>query len=383
MKNNRYCSVFLVGCFLIAILAPLLFVNTTAGRVSAAENRALAAFPKFFADAWRVNPQFITQFEKWFNDNLGFRDEFVIANTKMQYHVFGRLTKTDTLLGKEQWTFYVNPDVIRDYQHLNTSDVRPLEQWKTALAHLDQYMKAKSIPFVMMLLPDKKTVYPEYYPPTIHQIGKTSRSDLLSNLLATQTSVDFLYLKDTLLQAKQKTEVYSPRIDNAHWNSYGAFVGYQALIGRVQKYHPNVRGLSWADVDVSRHYREIKVYNAIPLAEMEYSVRSKRPLQAVQVPGAYAKLKLNQGDQCFQYLHPDKKLPRALIFGDSYFYGQLIPFLGESFAEMNFIHISNMGRFAELVDLLKPDIVVFEVVERMLDGVMPYVVSSWLVRHTQ
>ena len=42
-----------------------------------------------------------------------------------------------------------------------------------------------------------------------------------------------------------------------------------------------------------------------------------------------------------------------------------------------------MGRFAELVDLLKPDIVVFEVVERMLDGVMPYVVSSWLVRHTQ
>ena len=114
MKNNRYCSVFLVGCFLIAILAPLLFVNTTAGRVSAAENRALAAFPKFFAEAWRVNPQFITQFEKWFNDNLGFRDEFVIANTKMQYHVFGRLTKTDTLLGKEQWTFYVNPDVIAD-----------------------------------------------------------------------------------------------------------------------------------------------------------------------------------------------------------------------------------------------------------------------------
>ena len=374
MKNRRLCNLFLVGFFIAAILMPLLFVNTTSGRISIAENRVLAAFPALF-DAG-ANHQFIKQFEKWFNDNLGFRDDFVILNTKLQYYIFGRLTKTDTLIGKEQWTFYVNPDVIRDFQHLNVTDLRTIEQWRTALPRLDQYLKEKSIPFVMMLLPDKKTVYPEYYPPTIHQIGKTSRSDLLSNSLAANTTIDFLYLKDALLAAKQRTEVYSPRVDNAHWNSYGAFVGYRELIARVQKYHPNVRGLSWDDVAVNRYHREIKVYNAIPLAEMEYSVRSKRPLQAVQVPGALDQLKLNQADQCFKYVHPDKTLPKVLIFGDSYFYGQLIPFLAESFAEMNFIHISNMGRFAALVDLIKPDIVVFEVVERMLDGVMPYVVTS-------
>ena len=376
MKPIKIFHLFIVLCFIAAISLPLLFVNKSAGKISTAENRALAKFPALFSTDGNMNPQFIKQFESWFNDSLGFRDGFVMLNTQLQYTVFSRLTKTDTMLGKDRWLFFVNSEVIKDYQQLNISDKQQIEQWGSSFEQVDQYLKGKNIPLITVLLPDKKTVYPENYPDTIFKVGNVSRTELLTNRLTANNKLDFVYAKDALVAAKQQAVVYSPRVDNAHWNTYGAFVGYLTLMERVQKYFPSLRGLSWADFEVVPYTREGKVYNAISFSETDYEFKLKYERKASQTQGVFDKLNLEHTTLCYSYTNPDKSLPKALIFGDSYYYLYLLPNLAESFSELIFIHNGNLKRMGSLVEKFKPDVVVLQSVERMFDYSMPRLVAS-------
>lgn len=376
MKVYKINNILLVIFFAVAISVPLLFVNKTGGKISLSENRALANFPALYTSDNKLNTDFIKEFEDWFKDNLGFRDKFVKANTLLQYKVFGKLTKTDTMIGKNNWLYYVTPDIIKDYQHLNLPSEQQLVLWGNSLERINGYLRGKNIPFIMMLCPDKKTIYPEYYPDTILKVANVSRTDLLTEYITQYTSIDFLSPKDSLMAAKSQATVYSPRYDNAHWNNYGAFIGYLTLMDKVKKYYPEVKVLSWDDFEVTNYEREVKVYNAIPFSETDYSFKLKNESQAVETHGFLEGLNLTESKECFTYVNNNKKLPKALILGDSYFYLSLIPYFAESFSELTFVHSSNADKIGSLVDTFKPNIVIFESAERMLNYIMPVLANS-------
>lgn len=129
MKASKLFNVSLGVIFITMISIPLITVNRTAGQISVAENRALASFPSLKTVEGTFNTQIIKEYEAWFNDNLGFRDEFLKLNTSLQYKLFGNLTRTDTIVGKNDWLYYVTPEIIKDYQHLNLPTSQQLELW--------------------------------------------------------------------------------------------------------------------------------------------------------------------------------------------------------------------------------------------------------------
>lgn len=366
----------MVAGFITAISVPLITVNTSKGRISASENRVLAGFPAFKSSDGQINTKFISEFESWFNDNLGFRDKLVMSNTKMQYSLFGTLTKTDTIIGKENWLYYVTPEILKDYQQLNLPDDSTLKRWGDSLERINQYLADKDIPFITMLNLDKKTIYPEYYPNTIKKVGDTSKKDVLENYLLSNTSIDFFTPEKALTSEKSKINVYSPRYDNAHWNYYGSFIGYQELMKRVKNYYPNVKVLSWEDYNISKYTRETKVYNAVSFLEEDYGLNYTKKYSSNRTFGLLDNLNLKYSSEAYTFSNKDKGLPKALILGDSYFYGFLIPQLSESFSELTFIHSDNIDQLQTFVELTDPDIVIFENVERMWDHTMEVLNSS-------
>lgn len=370
MKVHRIANIILVLIFITAIFVPLITVNKTSGKVSVTENRKLADFPKFKTADNNLNLHFINDFELWLNDNLGYRDKMVIANTVMQYEFFGKLTKTDTVIGKDNWLYYVTPEIIKDYQNLNLPTEVQLEQWARNLIRIDNYLKSKDISFITMLNLDKKTIYPEFYPNTILKAGSISRTDIFEKYIKENTDLDFFTPKDALLKAKSHATVYSPRVDNAHWNKYGAFVGYLELIDRVKAYYPNVKKLSFEDYEITTYQNETKIYNAISFSETDQNFKLKNESKAKQIFDFFNDMKLINNNLSFRFENEDKSLPKVLVFGDSYIYGLLIPELAESFSEFTFIHSDNIDKMEYFVDLVKPEIVIFENVERMLDHTM-------------
>ncbi|MBP2242346.1 hypothetical protein J2Z40_002920 [Cytobacillus eiseniae] len=376
MKIFKVYNLITIIIFLGVIFIPLFTVNTTSGRISTTENRALASFPSFKMGDNRFNAKFIQEFEKWFNDNMGLRDQLVKFNTIMQYKLFGQLTKKDVIIGKDNWVFYVTDDIIKDFQNLNTPSDQQLLSWGNSLERVDNYLKERKIPFIMMLNPDKKTIYPEKYPATIIKNDRVSKTDILTNYLNKNTDIDFFTPIDALLQAKDKATVYSPRFDNAHWNSYGALIGYQELMNKVKGYFPNIKMLSWDDFQIDKYKRTEKVYNAVSFAETDYGFVLKNRRSAINMDGYFQNLNLVNNNVSYRYENEDKTLPKALVFGDSYFYGFLIPDLAESFSEFTFIHSDNIDKIENFVGIYNPDIVIFENVERMLDHSMEILGNS-------
>src|SRR5690606_16600111 len=98
----------------------------------------------------------------------------------------------------------------------------------------------KGVSFYLALIPDKKTVYPENYPDTILQDGNISKMDMITDYLNDKTDVKVINMTSALIKAKEDAVVYSPRVDNAHWNNYGAMIGYRELISEIQKDYKDV-----------------------------------------------------------------------------------------------------------------------------------------------
>lgn len=371
MKSSRNLNILMVLMFIAVISVPLIFVNKTSGKVSTAENRVLASFPAFKSPTGDINLHFIKDFETWFNDNMGLRDRLVMTNTKLQYVVFGELTKKDTIIGENNWLYYVTPDIIKDFQHLNLPSNADLKAWGDSLEEINGYLINKKIPFLTMFNLDKKTIYPENYPKTINKVGNVSRTNMLKQYIEGNTSLDFFTPEKALIAAKSKATVYSPRYDNAHWNKYGAFIGYLELMDRVKKYLPTVNVLSWNDFTIEKYYRETKVYNSVPFSEEDYDLKYNKVPTAIQTNNdIFDELNLGNSIVTYSYKNLNKNLPKALILGDSYFYGFLIPELAESFSELTFIHADNLDKIQNLVELVNPDVVIFENVERMWDHSM-------------
>ena len=85
----------------------------------------------------------------------------------------------------------------------------------------------------MVVAPNKDTIYPEHLPDAYKQIGPVARMDQVMQYLGTKTDLNILDLRPALFEAKKQTQVFYST--DSHWNAYGAFPAYQAIIERLAK----------------------------------------------------------------------------------------------------------------------------------------------------
>jgi alginate O-acetyltransferase complex protein AlgJ len=78
-----------------------------------------------------------------------------------------------------------------------------------------------------VIVPDKATVHPEFLPSRWRPASGPSRVDALA-VAATAVDIDVVDLRGALRQAARERITYDAM--GTHWNEYGAFVGYRALL---------------------------------------------------------------------------------------------------------------------------------------------------------
>ena len=100
-------TIFIITFFSI-LLIPLLCTNLKPNSVSEIENRNLNNFPKFCG----FNENYISDFEAWFNDNIGLREFLFKANSKIQFEIFNNSSIEKVVVGREGWLFYTGENNI-------------------------------------------------------------------------------------------------------------------------------------------------------------------------------------------------------------------------------------------------------------------------------
>ncbi|MHC1742392.1 MAG: hypothetical protein AB9873_05080 [Syntrophobacteraceae bacterium] len=225
-----------IGAFLVAIWLPvaqMTFPFIT--EYEDTENRELAEAPSLaLADL----PSLIPGAESYLADRFGLRTTLIRWNSILRVGLLGVSPIPSVVVGKDGWLFY-RSEVLADGHSLN--DYRgtiPLPEaelaklWKR-ITDNHRIFSEMGLPYLVVIVPNKHTVYSEYLPDLIRPFGGPTRLEQFTEFLSREPLAEKLVLdlRQPLFQAKEQHPVYWKT--DSHWNSYGAYVGYRTVMERL------------------------------------------------------------------------------------------------------------------------------------------------------
>jgi hypothetical protein len=300
-----------------------------------------------------------------FQDNL-YKKDFLIEKVNLLRIKIGDRILPRALIGKDGWVDYTGDGNIDDFQNLKQFSFK--EELVSKLKSLNQYLDAQGITLLIVIAPNKATIYPDKLPAQIKSLPTDSRLDwLIANFEKNNLPI-VADISPALRTARENQDVYFPQ-NNTHWNSYGAFAVYTTIINTLRGSHPELTPYQIADMKL--------VLSPDPrfAALGSYFVPKLSFVQTLHLGDDNG---LNQfGGTEYGYNQfssiPDSKLPTLLMFHDSFGAYYLNDYLSMNFGKSHFVHISGQNGISpyylskESIQQFKPDIIIIEVVERDLE----------------
>ena len=116
--------------------------------------------------------------EKWYSENVGFRNFWVRLDNQLTYHVFDEAPQksegTTVVVGKNDWLYerqYVKKSVTPP-----TLDDQRVDAAITHMLSVQRKLARRGIPFLLIIAPSKAEVYPERVP--THFLGGRNKEEI-------------------------------------------------------------------------------------------------------------------------------------------------------------------------------------------------------------
>jgi alginate O-acetyltransferase complex protein AlgJ len=267
------------------------------------------------------------------------------------------------LVGEDGWLVYTAENDIESYQHADLFPEPELARIQQALDGLAARYAEQGITLVVVVPPNKNTIYPERVPAQIPVIGSESSLSQLVAYLQQHGQTQILDLRPALWAAREQQDLYYAT--DTHWNDYGAFIAYRQIMQVLSEQHPVLHAHPQSEFNVVSREPEI-----LDLAgNIGTTLLTESKIQFSPSFDTHTTYKtVTVGGRRIQFSHnPDSKLPSAIVYHDSFFF-RVIPLLGEHFSKGIFIQNYMGGGLWSLswVEEQKPDIVIIEFSERYI-----------------
>ncbi len=374
-KVKKTFYVLSIIIFAMVIYLPLIFFNTDPQKISVIENKRLASFPKFRTADGKLNYSFLSEFEAYINDNIGFKQEAVVEDITVSYKLFHKLKVPNYILGKDENLFYTSfgNDIITLHGK-NLFPETELNKLCQGYSKMGNFFENTGAKFYMMTIPNKEGVYPELYPKEVTNIASQTRVDQLDEYIQNNSKVNIINIKQALINSKGNDMLYYKSYDCTHWNMNGAFAGYTEIMKKMQLDFPQLEilGMNSFNINVTKskgslaHLEQIdRINKAMAFDDEIYNYELKDGYKAEISNEIPEGLEVNPNDHFYHYINNSKaNMPKLLIIGDSYIYSYLIPVFAENFSEVYFVNFKSAGQLMDLQNSIQADIVLYEFVER-------------------
>lgn len=373
----------LYGCvsFLFIVFLSLPFVLTVCGiqigGMDNRENRVLVEKPALNKTSLEKWPSVL---DPWFQDGLTFRSHCVgLYLTIWEEWLSAPVKSAATGKNGELFPILSTAPVLQYYLGLQPID--PHEYIHFQLAHAGMYifLKSKGIPYFLVTIPDKPTLYPEYLPFWTHwRKGESIHKQKVKAIQ--EIGIPWIDLLPILHTKKYEHALYNKTFDPGHMNGYGMEICHQYLVEALGKYFPAL--LSTTSKPAYR-VCETKRYNTAFSSEWLSSIELLQieRFQSKEIPNLIKK----EPQTWFEpqlIVNKDPLSPLNIVFsGDSYFLCScqyapfhriwpgdlpLLAYYSEQFLKMNIQYLT-VPFLKQLFDTgYKPDVVIEALAERNL-----------------
>lgn len=280
---------------------------------------------------------------------------------------FGDRVYSQGLRGKDGWLEYTGDGNIDNYQNANPASPEDLEKIGLKIRRLHRQLKDKNITLMIVIAPNKATIYPDKLAGEIQKLGPESYLDQLGGYLKQNGPNILLDLRPALQAGRKNHEIYY--VTDTHWNPYGSFIAYTRIIQTLSKTYPQLQPRQMNEFNIRTgpgYVHDIPqlmgathiLEPSIEFIPRQYNVQWGDKLTDDKiVPMQIATT-------------PNSDAPSLLIYGDSFSSGlrNLLPL---HFSKTTFIQNSSLSAETlsmKKLDTIKPNIVVIEFVERSVYG---------------
>ena len=273
----------------------------------------------------------------------------------------------NAIIGKEGWIFQTSERVIQDYQNDMPFTEKQLSELQQNLDEVAAVFQKQGIALVVVVAPDKSSIYPDYMPTELQLLRPQSRFDQIVQYLKQHGKNQILDLRQELIAYRAEQLVYYKT--DSHWTDYGAYIAYREILNALQPTHPEL---------IPRALSEFKPESmglvSMDLAGLIGSVRIKEE-KIILNPVEETKttrhdVQTDDGRWITMTWNPNKILPRAVIYYDSFLY-PIIPWFNDQFSQITYIpHFTNASTWnLSWVNQMNADVVIVEITEKYIHNI--------------
>jgi hypothetical protein len=230
-------SAILSFCFLAALVLPSAETLLHFGpHIELPEKRTLQVYPQF---KWNKKAllSFPARFEAAFNDRFGFRAFLVRTQALAKFYWLHMSPSSKVVVGRDGWLYY--SESMDEYRGIRRLPRARIQKWLQEFKAKKVFFESRNIKYLLVIAPNKETVYPEFLPTNIRQIQNKLYIDSLMSAWPADSRVDILDLREPLISAKSTGRLYWKT--DSHWNQLGAALACDAIINRLSSWFPELQ----------------------------------------------------------------------------------------------------------------------------------------------
>jgi hypothetical protein len=341
-------SILIIGTSLIPLLATILGYDSIN-----LDRSSLSPMPALIKDD-RINASFTSEFDDFFTDQFSLRTMMITAYNEIYANIFKQSGNDKVIVGQQGFLFF--EETLNDYLKVNLLSQHDLMRFNEVLRIQNKYLQSKNINGYFMIVPNKATIYPEYMPSTFNAIGQRSNLDQMSEM---DLNMNYIDLTSALIEQKSVVDDELYHRQDSHWNNIGAAIGYLEMMKSLNK-----ESLSLLNMTLVK-----KADWQGDLARMLYPSKITLEQQFYfQLPNLFTFTKAIRTFEDIQIESVNTaKEGRLIMFRDS-FANALIPYISESFAQVNYDRTFPYD--FNRIEGLQSDTLVIEIAERNLNWVL-------------
>lgn len=311
---------------------------------------------------------------KWqLQTTFGFKAALVRLHGTVKVKWLGISASPRVVLGKDGWLFLADERTIDDCCGLVPFTDEELRAWRNVLEARDAWFAERGITYLLVIAPDKHSVYGEYLPESTRQARGRTRLDQLVGYLERNSRCRIVDARPALRNARLQRRVYN-RTDS-HWNDVGGFIASQEIAARLSSRFSSIMPASMSDCTLSSAVvpgGDLARFLGLKFDMTEDCLLVRRPARRVVGDASGGILKVTTVDvvrrdvvvtEC-----PDGEVPRAVVFRDS-FGEALMPWLSEHFKRAVYVWSDEL--VPDVIERERPDVVIQEFIERRLLTMRP------------